>query len=458
MFALPTEANLLEAFRPAFTRPSFDRFILLAVGAILTMGRRTVSRILWTMRSRLDGHTSNYHRFFSLRRWSLWPLGRVLAGMVLELIPPDQPVLVAGDDTVAQHRGTSVYAKACHRDAVRSNTQGRVVTKWGHKWIVLSVLVKFPFARRAWALPVLVALYRSRELNARERRHHKSPVQLAKGLLAHLLRWFPQRRFIFLGDGSFASHELARFARRRCRRRCGRLTIVARCDANANLYALPAATAATGRRYKTHKLPLPRQTVAAAAAGEHLHAATLAWYGNSRREVRWVSACGGWYSPRSHGQDSAVPLRWVFVRDPQSRREDYFYSTDPSLLPQQIIETFACRWSIEVTFEEVRAHLGFESTRQHVKASVLRSVPLLLGLFSVVSLIYGRLAERTTTLPQPRRMPCYSKTEPTFSDALFAVRRMLWDALLQQSAPQWNVAPLPATFKEMLLANLAEAA
>ncbi len=52
--------------------------------------------------------------------------------------------------------------KGCHRDPVRS-THSYTAYRWGHKWVVLAILVKFPFASRAWALPVLAALYRNPE-------------------------------------------------------------------------------------------------------------------------------------------------------------------------------------------------------------------------------------------------------------------------------------------------------
>jgi hypothetical protein len=120
------------------------------------------------------------------------------------------------------------------------------VLKWGHRWVVLAVLVKFPFAaRRRWALPVLCALYRPRELSEKERcRTHKVPSQLALQLLAALLHWFPQRRFIFLGDGQFSGHELADLARRHRRR----LTVVGRLRKNANLFAKPPRRCRRGRR------------------------------------------------------------------------------------------------------------------------------------------------------------------------------------------------------------------
>src|SRR5262249_18483574 len=134
MLSLPPAAEpLAQLFRSAFTRPSFERFVLLCVGLIVTYGRRTVSRILWTIRSLMHGHYSSYHRLFSRARWSLWPLGKILAGMVLQWLDAHEAVMLAVDDTVTRHCGEKVYGKGCHRDAVRS-TRGEPVKKWGHKW------------------------------------------------------------------------------------------------------------------------------------------------------------------------------------------------------------------------------------------------------------------------------------------------------------------------------------
>ena len=77
---------------------------------------------------------------------------------------------------------------------------------------MLAVSVKFPFTTRRWALPVLVALYRPEELNRAEGRRHKTPPQLARQLMAVLIHWFPDRKFILLGDGGSGSLEHSRFA------------------------------------------------------------------------------------------------------------------------------------------------------------------------------------------------------------------------------------------------------
>jgi len=211
MLTLPSAAEpLVMSLSVAFTQPTFKRVVPLIVAAILTRGRHTVAAMLRTVRGLARGHWSDYHRLFSRASWSLWPLGMILARAILECTDPDAPVLVAVDDTTCQHRGPKVYGKGCHHDAVRSSHR-HIVWRWGHKWVVLSISVKFPFTARRWALPVLVALYRPEALNESEGRRHKTPAQLAQQLVAVLIHWFPQRRFVVLGDGGYASHELASF-------------------------------------------------------------------------------------------------------------------------------------------------------------------------------------------------------------------------------------------------------
>src|SRR5512147_1567467 len=118
---LPRAAQpLLHGFAGAFTHPTFKRFLTLMLGAVLTTGRRTVTNLLRAVRGLAPGHPSSYHRVFSRRRWSLWTLARALAGLILHRFAHDEPVPLAGDDTVDEHRGDRVYGKGRHRDPVRS--------------------------------------------------------------------------------------------------------------------------------------------------------------------------------------------------------------------------------------------------------------------------------------------------------------------------------------------------
>src|SRR5262245_60957957 len=278
MSSLPTEAlPLLTLFAPAFTPATFARVHLLAVAAILTTGRRTVSNLLRLVGHLAHGDPSSYHRVLSAAHWSGLQLAAILVRFLVRHFYPQGPIPLAGDDTVTEHRGKKVYGKGRHRDPVRSS-HSYTAYRYGHKGVVLAILIRFPFTQRLWALPVLVALYRSPEDNAARGRRHKTPAQLLRLLLRVLLRWFPQRQFLCAGDGGYGSHELARYAQQTQ----GRLTLVSKFPANANLYEPPPVYAGKGRpRVKGAKLPSPAQGVTQTAERLRLN---VAWYGGGRRD------------------------------------------------------------------------------------------------------------------------------------------------------------------------------
>jgi hypothetical protein len=266
--------------------------------------------------------------------------------------------------------------------------------------------------------------------------------------MAVLIHWFPQRKFIFLGDGGYASHELAQS----CHRHRRHATLVSRFHGDARLYApAPKRRKCIGRPpQKGRKLPTPEQVV----ARQPLTPSTVQWYGGGTRRVGIVSGTGLWYKAGA----GVVPIRWVFVRDLQgTHRDEYFYSTDPSLTAQQIVSWFTARWPIETTFQEVRTHLGFETTRQHVARSVLRTAPCLLGLFSVICLIYAQHVKSHRT--GIRHTLWYAKEEPTFSDAMATVRRLFWrEILLQQPSYRNAFQKLPPKLRTWVLDRLCQAA
>ena len=444
---LPKAAEpLIAAFSIAFTRPTFQRVVVLILGAIMSVRQRTVTGMLRAAGALAQGHWSDFHRVLSLRVWSNWTLGRILASLILELSPPDQSVVLAVDDNALLHKGKHVYGKGCHHDACRS-THSHMVWVWGHKWVILAINVKFPFAARPWALPVLCAPYRPAELDRQEGHRHKTLIDLAMGLLATLIHWFPQRKFMFVGDGGYASHDLARF----CRRHRDHVTLVSRFHGDANVYdAPPEKCGRTGRpRKKGRKLPSPAQVVAKAKRKRF----TVDWYGGQTRRVELVSRDAHWYK----GGEGLVPIRWVFVHDLQgTHRDEYFYATDTSLAPDRIVSLFTGRWSIEVTFQELRRHLGFATPRNWSKKSVLRTAPCLLGLFSLVSLIFHRLWRQEPIAPLCD--PWYAKKENTFSGAIAQVRRICWSEVLTKPGKHAGVTKLPRQLRLTLLDQLCRAA
>jgi hypothetical protein len=436
---------VLLALAPAFTAPTFRRFALLTLAALLTTGRRTVANLLRTLGALARGHCTSFQRVLSAARWSGLRLVALLCRLVLRLLPAGAAVTLVGDDTVDGHPGRQVYGKARHRDPVRSS-HSYTAWRYGHKWVVLAVLVRFPFARRPWALPLLVDLYRSPQDNRLRGRPHRTPAQLLCRLLAVLLRWFPDRRFVFVGDAGYGSHEVAAF----CHGRRGRLSLVSKLHPDAALYEPPPPYTGHGRpRVKGPALPKPSQAVARA---RRLRRRTVGWYGGGRRDVSLLCGSGQWY----RSGEGLVPLRWVFVRDRSgTHRDEYFYSTDCSLEPEEIVSLYTGRWNIETTFQELRAHLGLETTRGRCRNTVLRAAPCLFGLYSLTALLYQSLPEgqRTGSVCWP------GKSTVTFSDALSAVRRWLWtEWVFPQAGGGPAVQQLPEPLKNLVLSALAPAA
>ena len=440
-----TGLPLLPLFEPAFTAATFVRAKLLGVAAILTTGRRTVANLLRTVAGLTDGDPSSYHRVLSLAQWSGLALAAILTRFVIRHLWPHGRIRLAGDDTVTEHRGQKVHGKARHRDPVRSS-HSYTAWRWGHKWVVLAVLVQFPFARRPWALPVLVALYRSPQDDRQRGRSHRTPAQLQRLLLRLLRRWFPDRQFVFAGDQGYGSQEVASLARRSG----GRLSVVSKFYPNANLYEPPPAYAGNGRpRVKGRKLPTPQEVVATAERTR----LNVAWYGGGRRDVEVVTGSGHWYK----AGEGLVPVRWVYVHDlTGTHRDEYFYSTDITMTAQEIIEEYTGRWNIETTFEDSRAYLGLESTRGRCARTVSRAEPCLLGLYSVVALLYWLLPPEEQ---EQGAVEWEGKATVTFSDAITAVRRWLWTRwVFPRAGHGQTFAKLPEAFQQFLLAALAPAA
>jgi DDE superfamily endonuclease len=441
--------RFLQFLGGVFTRPTYQRFVVLVLAALVTLGSHTVVNLLRTVGELAPGHPSSYHRVFSRGRWSSWHLARRLAQWVIEHFVPEGRIHLVGDDTVDEHRGKKVFGKARHRDAVRSS-HSYTAFRYGHKWVVLAVLIKFPFAYRPWALPLLIVLSPPKHKDKAGKRPRRTPSQQMRQMLKVLMRWFPERTFVFAGDGGYGTHELARTAARRHQR----LKLVSRFYADANLYQPPPVLKGKkgkGRpRVKGAKLPAPQTVVAQSKRRQQLG---VAWYGGGRRDVEVVTGTGQWYK----AGEGLVAVLWVYVHDcTGTHRDDYFFTTDLAMTATQVIECFTGRWSIETTFQEMRAYAGLETTRGWKKETVLRVAPCLFGLYTVVVVLYAHLPTRYAKL---RLIDWPGKKVVTFSDAITAVRRWLWlEWIFAIPGHRQAFSKLRRPFQATLLYALAPAA
>jgi hypothetical protein len=228
-----------------------------------------------------------------------------------------------------------------------------------------------------------------------------------------------------LGDGGYAAVELVAA--------CQRLGIrlVSRLRLDAGLYDFAAPQPKSKRGPKPKKGARKRSLASVFADPDTIWCqAVVTWYGSGEKIIGYRTGVSLWYTP---GQQP-VPLCWVLVRYEETNQKTgkvrvhgaLFFSSDTQAIPEEILACYVLRWNIEVTFEEVRAHLCLETQRHWSRRAIGRTTPCLLGLFSLVVLMAQRLYPTKLPLQQAR---WYRKEEATFSDVLGAVRAHLWSAL-----------------------------
>jgi hypothetical protein len=394
-----------------------------------------------------------YHRVLSHARWSSREASRVLLGLLVEMFMPEGDPLVVGiDETLERRYGKKIAAKGIYRDPVRS-THEHFVKSSGLRWVCVMLLVEIPWASRVWALPFLSALAPSERYAAKHDKRHKKITEWAWQLLLQLRRWYPQREIVAVADGAYASLKLLD----RCRSLSRPVAFITRLRLDAALYT-PAPARRPGQigRPRLKGERLPNLSVVAEAATTVWKLTTITnWYGERERMVEIASATAVWYSTGLF----AVPVRWVMVRDPRGEfKTQALLCTDLQADPERIVCWFVMRWQLEVTFQEVRRHLGFETQRQWSEMAIRRTTPALLDLFSLVTL-FAHQQIRRRTAGAFRQVAWYHKRHPTFADALALVRKELWaSATFYGSPAHSDSVKVPRAYLERLTDALCYAA
>ena len=411
-----------------FSRRVYTHVQLLLLGAILAPGKRTVTAVLRIVGLGRQPAWHKYHRVLSRVKWSARAASRLLLGQLVSTFLPVGPLVFGLDETLERRWGPRIAARGIYRDAVRSS-ESHLVKCSGLRWLSVCLLTPLPWAARVWALPVLTLLAPSAGWAKAQGRRHKKVTDWARQAVLQLARWLPARPLICLGDSGYAVLALLAATR-------AHTTWLTRLRLDAALYE-PAPKRVPGQRGRPRVkgTRLPGLAQVAAAATTSWQALTLP--ADARGQARQVELATGtalWYPA-----GTAVPIRWVLVRPAgvAQATPPAFLSTDLALEAAAIVTTYAQRWALEVTFAQVRAHLGVETQRQWTDLAIARTTPVLLGLFSLVTLLANRLHARG--LLRAQACAWYQKQAPTFSDALAAVRRYLWAETLFDSSPNDTV-------------------
>jgi hypothetical protein len=412
--------DLIDPFAPCFYGvTTWVKAEILLIGTILTTGKRTVTAALRVMGLQDDTKFAQYHHVLNRAVWKPLDLAQVLLKLLIRTFSgPDEPLVFGIDETIERRWGHKIAARGIYRDPVRSSKSHFVKTS-GLRWISLMILTAIPWAERIWALPVMTALAPSERYYETRGRKPKTLTERATQMIKQLRRWLPNRRVVIVGDSSYAALDLLAV----CQALSEPVTFVTRLRMDAALYEPAPPYAGLGRpRKKGERLPTPQAYLE--APDTPWATVKVRWYDGQIRAMELASDTAVWF----HYGKPSVPIRWVLIRDPQGEYETVcLLCTNQAPVPHQIVEWFVMRWQVEVTFEESRHQLGVETQRQWSDKAIARTTPLLLGLFSWITLV-AHAFHLSGHPVVARQSAWYAKSLPTFSDALALVRFQLWAA------------------------------
>lgn len=445
--------SVLLPFSVLFSKPSWEKALMLLLGTLVCIGKRTVCSALRAMGLCNEAGFSKFHHLLNRTRWSSLRAAKILLFMLLPLVQEGLPIVFFIDETLERRRGKKIKAKGYYRDAVRSSNS-QLVKVSGLKWLTMTLSVRLPFIPRAFALPFLSVLEYSKKCDEHLKRRHKTTIDWACQMVSQVRRWLGrQKPFILVGDGGFAVGQLALDCI------CYGVTLVSRLKMNAALFDFPPEKMPNKRGRR------PSKGVRLMNFKQMLSLKNLPWkeaeivgYNGIKRLVRYVSNTCMWGADGS----TPIPIRWVLVVDPTGKMDPLpLMSTDLLMTPEQMIELYVDRWSIEVMFEETREHLGVETQRQWSDKAIARCTPVLMGLYSLVFLMGNRLGQ--AELLKVEQTAWYQKKHPTFSDMLRAVRMTIWQGNLipgkAKNSPSWgNITPEMAEWAEAIVKQVLQAA
>jgi hypothetical protein len=431
-------AVLLTAFQPCFHAPSYRNFRCLVAGWIHCLGRRTVTAVVLAAGAMGQRHISVFHRFFARARWSLDAVSRVVFTLALAWLPADAPLFLLIDDTLARKHGKCISLAAMHHDPLLSAAR-KPFCSFGHVWVTLALWVPLPMGqRRGFALPILFRLYTSRKRGgevaapARRRagqrqraaqaapasRPQQTKLELARALIALLADWAGERTLYVVADSAYAGRMLLEA-------RPANVQVISRLRLDAALWSRPPKRRAgqKGRpRRRGRRLPTPQ---ALAASRRHWRQLTVQIYGRTVT-TRICTFTALWYAALRD-----QPVRIVVVRDPLGKRHDEaFFCTDLTVDASFILEGYARRWTLEVTYHDTKQWLGLEDPQNQTSQAVQRTAPMACLVYDLILLWYaGQVV--ADVAPAWIVRPWYRhKATPAFLDMLTALRRAGWQRAL----------------------------
>lgn len=414
--------DLLQHFAFAFTTPTFQTFISIASGWVLTHRHRFITEIIYASGNVSRGHWCRFHRFFSQAAWNLDTLSMALAKLILTVLTPGAELYWAVDDTLCRKRGLTLYGAGMHYDPLISS-RAKPLVSWGHDWVVLCLILVHPFwaPTKVFALPVAMRLYRNhqgltkgkkgRAKANKPKANHRTRPDLAMELIRLVAGWFPDDEILITGDSAYGGRSVLKYLP-------ANVHLISRVHPKAALYepAPPRGPKAKGAPRKKGKR-LPNMVKWAEDAKKPWKRLEFDQFGlHAKLAVKTMQAL--YYKA---GGERLLTI--VLVRDLEGGRPDQmFYCTNLDWDVRRILTVYSHRWSIECTFRDSKQYLGLEDPANRLALAVERTAPLALLLYSLVVIWFHRGGHAELRFPERPWYP--GKQEPSFADMLTTLRHV----------------------------------
>jgi hypothetical protein len=411
--SLVTLLGAMEAVRPAFTVPGFRNAWVVFAGWVMTAGVHAVTQALVVADVARRVHHERFHRFFSRGAWRPDAVGRLLFLRIVKQLCPNGRLVVALDDTMVSKKGPEVFGIGSHLDPVRS-TKRTLFFSFGHVWVVLAVVVHVPFSPRKWALPVLMRLYRNKSDCKRAGHRYRKKTELGREMVELVAQWVADRSFDVVVDSAYCNDTLTRGLAKQ-------ISVIGAIRPDAVLTAVPTPKErkATGRRRKRGKL-LPKPEKIFKSARYPWLSAELYLYGR-KSVVSFKTVQAQWY--RGAGEQLG---RIVIVRMEQGAIPmRVFFCTDGERSAEDVLLTYAGRWSIEVCFRDIKQLLGFGDSCARKQAAVERVAPFVAYAYTILVLWFADGVWMTQLAAFPMRPWYKHKRHACFADVLRTAQRVL---------------------------------
>jgi hypothetical protein len=452
MFALPCSLqSLIHCLVPVFTAPTFQTQTEIFLGWMMCLTRRSEFSVFRTIHAhealnRKQRHPfDRFYNFFARSAWTVADLGRVIAIQIVIRMCLEGSLQLVTDSTLIHKRGKNVYGLGWFRDAVRS-TKKRVATASGNQWVVVALVVPVPGTDIFLTLPIHVDIHVPGE-------NQPGEAALVKKMLKEILQWFPDRNLILVGDGGFSNKKLLKGLDR------GRVTYVGVIRRDAEIYdpippkqpkskpgpkpkkggrhPSPKQAALKANRARSKKSPWAWRTITATAYGV-------------TRTLEVVTYQAVW--PEVMGSE---PILVVVVRDPLKQFQDkYLFTTDIHAEARWVVETYAKRWCIEVTFKASKQTLGIEQPQHWCKNSIKKLAPWVWLMQSLVILWYLTDGRQSSEASEERGNMGEWETEWSFRHMYRVCRKViLRTTISRHSGTKAELAELISALESYL--NLA---